>query len=861
MEKKTIRPNNPVDNFANEVEKASEHLLQTDAPQDSKGASPRARELRLKGIRRYQHLATLDLSNDFTLIYAENGVGKSTLAETLELIQRGETSRPEFTGLKNETKLQNSLPSWGLKETDLEATLEYQDGHQDTFKFGAAPASPRGAFKTVSRSNVRQRITSGANDRYTTLLQIANIEEAIPVFDRLTVLEDGAKKYLDNLRKGRDDFEQSLTSAGISKEITDLDPSFMTAGSDELEKELDDARSRKRQLSEAQHSLQDAIGDCNPATLTPPLEHLERPIPSDRGLSITAFRELEQMLSPDQECPVCKIGTVTAERLTEINQMLANEASLLEARDAYDHYLAQLEQRKNVVTKFKANLRRLNTTHENALSLLDHDTAPKAESDRSTPGDDTFTLLSTLALTSDTEIRITNAIGVVSNKIETLENQDTLKKRIAWEALGTDEAARQDQLQNYQLYQQLVTTFESTKKSLTELKNEVLLQKIQPIQKSIEKWWSIMAPSHTDFDLKVNVKTGLAKPKVEFLCTFGAEAETQKRVEKHALGHMSDSQLDLLSLAIEFAGHTSEAGLLWLDDPTDMLDDQTRKSFCTMALPELVDQGIQVALATHSRAIVHHCWEAAYSSEGSAFGDSFRQVNIEVLTTEAGAYPTARFAPSDIVSARRNVAVIKKEIQENKKQWSLASRSMYANQLRRYAEFVLSSAVDLLLQIANGAPYRSGLSLSDNSSTLDNYRSQLIQIQEFLRSIVTARASTGLRKNMEHAFDRLVSNAIEISNSILNEGSHASTSVPTFAELEQIHSTIDCMWPEENEIIVDRLIAPHYFRDLVGDGSFVREWETILAEVRHENIRTASKMIKFLKEKLHQEQEAGQKST
>ncbi|OFO34524.1 hypothetical protein HMPREF3048_08580 [Corynebacterium sp. HMSC075D04] len=858
MEQKEAAQTNPVEVFAREVQEACETLLKTNTPRESNSPCVRAKKLRLKAIRRYKDPAVLDLSNDFTLIYAENGVGKSTLAEALELIQSGETSRPEFTGLKNETKLQDSLPSWGMKESDLEVTLEFQDGHQDTFKFDGVSDNPRSTFKTVSRSNVRQRVTSGTNDRYTTLLQIANIEEAIPVFERLTDLQNLAKKHLDSLKIDRNNFGKALESAGISKEISKLDPSFMTSGNDDLEQELDRAYKRKSQLSEAQRSLQSAKGKCDPLLLPPPLEYVEEPKESGKGLSLTILRELKSILSPDEKCPVCKTGLVTSDRLSEISQTLDDEASLLEARARYESFLTKLDERSNAVAEFKTSMANLDHVRKKALSLLNQETNlhTTAEGQTGHPTTEVANLatLSTMELCLDTEQRLENAIGEISKEIEDLQSQDILKKRIAWEQLGNDEASRRSRLSTYQLYPTLLSDFESTKETLSDLKDRVLLQKIQPIQESIEKWWSLMAPGHTNFDLKVNVKTGLAKPKVEFLCVLAAEDGTQKRTEKHALGHMSDSQLDLLSLAIEFAGHSANDGLLWLDDPTDMLDDQTRKSFCIKALPALIDQGVQVALATHSRAIVHHCWEAAYLAEGGGFGDSFRQVNIEVLTPEAGTYPTARFAPSDIVSARRNVAAIKREIQDGRKQWSLASRSMYTNQLRRYAEFALSSSIDLLLQITNGAPYQSGLSLGDNTSTLDTYRTQLIQIQDFLRRIIMPHASTGLQQNMQHSFDRLVSTSLQISNSILNEGSHASTSVPTFTELEEIHSTIDQMWPEDNEITVDHLIAPHYFKDLVGDGSLVEEWDKILTEVRQENIRIASKMIEHLKAKLEEEQ-------
>ena len=300
------------------------------------------------------------------------------------------------------------------------------------------------------------------------------------------------------------------------------------------------------------------------------------------------------------------------------------------------------------------------------------------------------------------------------------------------------------------------------------------------------------------------------------------------------------------SLAIEFAGHTPDDGLLWLDDPTDMLDDQTRLNFCAKAIPKLVEQGVQVALATHSREIVHHCWDAIHENPNGSFGDSFKQVNIEAIALDDTEYPAARFAPSDIATAREYVRSIASEIKKSGKQWSLGSRSMYANQLRRYAEFALASSNDLLIQICQGEPYPSGLSLSDNKATLGEYRDRLERTQSEIRNLAERSGSTGLSQNLGNALDKMMHNATLISNSILNEGSHASTSVPTFHELESIHAKIDLMWPERNEIAYANFRAPSYFGAFVGEGQHVAEWNRIVEDLRNVKLRSISQLLREL---------------
>lgn len=842
---------NPIERFQKEVQNAESEFLQDGKATNNGQLVPRVEEFTLSGIRRYSKAATLPLGSDFTLVYAENGVGKSTLVEALELIKNGTTTRSEVAGQKRETKLEKSIPSWGKNASDAFATISYQDGEKDSFSFEPAKSNNRGHFATVTRGNVRHRVTSDATQRYKTLLEIANLDDLIPRLEELQSLQKDAKDYLQQVKNNRQKFETDLSEIGITKSVENINAAFMNENQSDLEKAASTLREKLRKLSMSLNSLDSAKTSLAQLTCVDPPSIPEVPDTADSDALIQVFEEVKRLAIPDTECPVCNDGVLSSNRLSEINDLLrSHDARLQELKD----FKEAKHEREMYVRNFRSEVIRLSVAHREALIGLGAKTAPLDLQDPQNRLDDGSLLQLLLEdadpmHVSDTLSRLRAEISSAEAQLSEMESQDTVKKMVLWRSLADTDELRGKILKEFQNFGDLEKMFNQAKNRLSEIQSEVVARKIEPIQSSVEEWWKIMAPSYSDFDLEVRVKSGTAKPSVEFLCV-SEDASTGKTQEKHALGHMSDSQLDLLSLAIEFAGHTKHDGLLWLDDPTDMLDDQTRKKFCTKAIPRLIENGIQVALATHSREIVQHCWAAIHEDPSSSFGDSFRQVNIEVVAAGNENRPYSFSAPSDVSSARRNVRSIAEEIKKANSQWSLAARSMYANQLRRYAEFALAASNDVLIQICQGEPYNSGLSLSDDTATLGQYRDWFVQTQTEMRNFAMSCGSEGLYKNLGNALDLMTNWAKSISNSILNEGSHASTSVPTFQELEGVHETIDKMWPEKNEIVIGHLRAPHYLKAFIGQGQHVSEWNRITKNLRIQKLRTTAALIKALESQL-----------
>lgn len=288
---------------------------------------------------------------------------------------------------------------------------------------------------------------------------------------------------------------------------------------------------------------------------------------------------------------------------------------------------------------------------------------------------------------------------------------------------------------------------------LSELREEsknyfstILLTRLEPIREDIVSWWNLLRPAETDFDLSVKVSTTTKTPQVRFTCTPVGQS-TKKTRAQNAIAVMSDSQLDVLSLAITLASHCSDYpdGLVWLDDPTDMFDDLTQNAFCGKALPRLVESGAKVVLATHSKHIVEKVWTSVAEKRfgnsddelaGKSFGDSILQVNIEAADGPAGERSCSRFVPFDVASIKGDVERAIDEAKAGGGLWSVGQRIRVANLVRRYAEAILASLLDVLEQVCARPPYRSNIKLSDDKATLKSYLDGVLTMTEKMRSVL-----------------------------------------------------------------------------------------------------------------------------
>lgn len=805
--------------------KTEEPPTGTESTDESRVAS-----LRLKGFRRYYDETLLDLDRDFTLVYAPNGVGKSSLVEALELLASGDTSRSG--GKAIERKPETSIPSWGLKTDDVEVDLNYCDGAKDTFRF-AKRTVDRGRFATISRSTVRSSVTAKSTERFETLIQIAQVPGLLEDYEEVKSELERMERVVKALELSHEDLVERLTDSSLDVFDENFNISLLDY-SDPAHSESVSALERQvRDATSLQGQLEAAFSGLHQLTYAPLSRSLKEPTPPEEARLINALEAVQPHLEVGEKCIVCEQSIISSERLEQIRKFLSEHADYLVAKRDFEQDRAVSRLREEFETElrsFKRVLEGLGNDAPNELverSFTTDFTAPMAESDFEMWKTETSDVLRQFNL--ELAQHLTSLQG---NLALARESQTQIRLNLL-NTLGSSIDDRKAKIEDLRSTRCAVKKLKELRAAAKRVFEEAVTGRLEPIQKEIEEWWDLLAPANTDFRLEVAIKATNKNPSVDLKCV--SEDSTGKTVSKHAIGHMSDSQLDLLALSIKFASHFPNDGLLWLDDPADMFDEITLEKFCTSALPRLVDSGIQVVLSTHSREIVRLCWKAAtesrISDSGTTFGNSFNQISIEVIETDDGAFRTARFTPFDVPSARRQVIEVRSNIVDKRNHWNIAARSIYANQLRRYAEIVCGSLCDSLIQTLVGEPYKTGLYPTDSDATLGTYIESLVQIQHTFRILAMQSDNAGLKANLTYLLDsHLVCGVEGLKGSQLKEGSHGSPTLPTFDELEHIRKSLEVLWPPNNEIVDGELRAPVYLEGFLLEGKFSDEWRTLARE-------------------------------
>lgn len=812
---------------------------------------PRLR-LDVENIRRFRGTHSLDLTKDFTLLYAPNGVGKSTLTECLELLKFGDVSRTGLSSVSREFRLDKDLPSRGVdaKDVSIALTSNTASGEQKySFDFvSQSEGRPKLPVTVVSRNTIRNSVTAKDKERFAQLLGIAQIPGLSESYDNLNRMYESAKSACKTLESDAERLKHSLDNVGLVLE--EVDRNAINPDVKERQQHIEDLKHKADRFGKQAEAFNAVIREFDALEfITEPVEVQKPTAPLNSAVPISSLEKVIRSVNPGETCPICQEITLGPEHLQRALSKIEENQNYIDAVRNYEKYEEQVAKRRQFECRFEeACSRGLALFQAEEGAGQSEDAAVECLKTTHFESETTFDeqkqeILSRLSEAADRNSQGAERLRETATKVA---DADDIKLKAIWENLGENDLDRNSRLDRLKAAKALGARLSELREESKNYFSTILLTRLEPIREDIVSWWNLLRPAETDFDFSVKVSTTTKTPQVRFTCTPVGQS-TKKTRAQNAIAVMSDSQLDVLSLAITLASHCSDYpdGLVWLDDPTDMFDDLTQNAFCGKALPRLVESGAKVVLATHSKHIVEKVWTSVAEKRfgnsddelaGKSFGDSILQVNIEAADGPAGERSCSRFVPFDVASIKGDVERAIDEAKAGGGLWSVGQRIRVANLVRRYAEAILASLLDVLEQVCARPPYRSNIKLSDDKATLKSYLDGVLTMTEKMRSVLAYLEQQNRSGGPLQSIVNQVELGVDaVDGSLLNSGSHASAVVPTVSELKDIKKKMEIhLWKKPCRVHGSDLVVPEVFLSLLEGGKYYTEFQEALQSLAND---------------------------
>lgn len=776
----------------------------------------RLTELTLQGVRNYREKVSIKLNSKITLIYAENGVGKTSLVDALEKLESGKTTRGEY--LKSpaaETKDDKVLPSWGQTIDNIKISATSDSGKTWSIQEQEASDSDPFMVDVITKRTLRNKIDNTATGRFDFLSSLVSVSDNEDEYEDLKLDLSEIEAEFKTLKTLTDEIYELVGNIGI--DIGDLTPDSLHSIHGE-ESPIHNLEKESSKVSTLQHNngrLMEKLGKISigkyPGELKP-----ERPNRCDISESeLSSLNTIVGILEPGTVCPTCNSGKITEKRIIEIRKLLERESDYLAKLKSYERTLSSLndwksywklmynwKQEADILRETIASTNfRFVATDDRKLSDALND--PLGSLPPMHDGSVQFSNLVQIDPTST----FTKAKGWVDKVAQYLMSvSQSLERQYSSSSLDkfkvfSDVNSILDQ-KDTELFLEEARTISATKYSLDQAKRAIVALKTKridvlfaPIKDRIAWWWVALRPASADhLDIGINIPSNNGKAKTNRATLECINANGEKLP---AVGVLSESQLDALALSFRLAAHEAifGTGLLWLDDLTDSLDSRSSQSFTTRLVPELVRQGVQTVIVTHDERIVNGVWNSVSQIKETCHENSptLVQVDLDLAPTTDGNMTVCALS-HDWRAARSRYRFLLDEVRSGgmSSRWRIANRLRLANTLRVYCEYLFADSTDLFTSFINGNNSHLGMSSAHQKLTLGNYSSSALKSGSFVRSLIAECELSATHKcNILDRLDSVLDSIAQTDSSVLNAGSHASARIPTFDEIVTIGDTLD----------------------------------------------------------------------
>jgi hypothetical protein len=684
----------------------------------------------VQGVRAFGPLETIHLSRGLTVIYAQNGSGKTSLVDAVELLSNGKTTRaaqyPQLEGeMKDEHHVQHATLEGEVCAPSARVNAVWRPARGEeavesiwTGTWGeAADMAP--PVHLLARRRLREVIALKGPDRASRLGDALGLSA-------LTAEWSGAQSLL------AEEAKRLETATNFPKEFEE-EVGHLIA-STPLDASIESIRAHVEQQAESVLSAEpkDEIVPASPwdsvlaqtvalppslpqsSSLDATLENMKaaanKPKPAENaGIApqlVELLRGFVAAAQPHQICPACEDGTVSPERLSDVETLLKGLASFeqyqimertaqAEVKTAVDGVATTgldwnlrtetLEIQEETLAsekerRFRVSYKELQKKTVDWKAGVHELIGAKQEARRSS----TVASLQSLAKSMSDLAEMRQILEAMSMRCEELRVQ-ARQERIALKRPAVVEA--EWRLYNAQQISEKVIETRLARKRGAALKraSSVLKSHLDStvgercglLADPINEWMTRLAPDKTP-GVRVATRGTAGRTALDLFVAGGGQVK--------AIGRLSDSQLDMLGLAAHLATLEREAPgqPVVIDDPTDMLDHLTRDKLAGEGIARLLEghdgTGRQVVVLTHDDQFVRQLWRH-HGHRWPATSQLVIEVNNSVVPPQAMIVPRSARQYLERVNA-----LLSDHPDDGNRLWL---RSAAGNQLRQALEMIV----------------------------------------------------------------------------------------------------------------------------------------------------------------------------
>ena len=166
-------------------------------------------------------ILSFEKGKNLTIVYGENGSGKSTICDALEFVGRGNVGSLDGRGLN---KTQPFWSSLGKRKTDIEVKLETTSGRyaatMDKSNVVWSPSNKQPSVEILRRSQILKLVEARPGERYSEISRFINVAGVEASEASLKTLLDNVKRdresQISRLQGSEDSLRKLYTAAGES---------------------------------------------------------------------------------------------------------------------------------------------------------------------------------------------------------------------------------------------------------------------------------------------------------------------------------------------------------------------------------------------------------------------------------------------------------------------------------------------------------------------------------------------------------------------------------------------------------------------------------------------------------------------